>query len=81
MNIGDQFVITKVPDVIYTIVSDDVTSDSCMAQLPSGDLVQIRREYLQAAVTTKQILVIYNDDVIPLPKKDKPTNYFSFDDI
>jgi hypothetical protein len=81
MNIGDQFVITKVPDVIYTIVSDSLSSDSCIAQLPSGDKVQIRREYLQAAITNKHILVIYNDDVIPLPKKDKPTNYFSFDDI
>lgn len=84
MEVGDQFIIPKVPDVIYTVIKR--TSNKYKVQLPSGNIFSVPISAIEANILYKQVIVITKpdtdvDSVLPVEKETKKNNYFNFDDI
>lgn len=83
MEVGDQFIIPKVPDVIYTVIKK--TSNKYKVQLPSGNIFSIDIGAI-ANILCNQVIVITKsntdvDCVLPVEEETKKNNYFNFDDI
>lgn len=84
MEVGDQFIIPKVPDVIYTVIKK--TSNKYKVQLPSGNKFSIDTSAIEANILCNQVIVITKsntdvDCVLPVEEETKKNNYFNFDDI
>jgi hypothetical protein len=83
LNIGDQFIITSVPLVIFTI-HDLLESDYVLKGNQSSTLQQVSMESLEYAVESGLAVIIGHAVTKPKAKEKplpKPKNLFSFDDL
>jgi hypothetical protein len=83
LNIGDQFIITSVPLVIFTI-HDLLESDYVLKGNQSSSLQQVNMESLDDAIDRGLVVIIGHAVIKPKAKEKplpKPKNLFSFDDL